>query len=251
MAAPVVPRRESSRWVIDRLTAVEFTWRWDVDVVSPLGEFLVGHGPSCVWRFGLALIKSSSLLGWGESEVAQLHHRAQVCCRLPESGALVSTPEAVVDHDVAAELEDPQPDLDEPSFDHVLGRWRILVSVEGLHPFVLRETKCFLLDLYAPRDSGLPSGWESHSQEQCWSHIIPLSRRPASTGLHTRDPTVQSFGAATVLGASEVMANGALGDRGCIIIHGAHGATSTVLRMTKVDEAMENMHFIECEVLVA
>lgn len=76
MAAPVVPRRESSRWVINRLTAVEFTWPWDVDVVSPLGEFLVGNRPSCVWRFGLALIKSSPLLGWGEFEVAHLHHRA-------------------------------------------------------------------------------------------------------------------------------------------------------------------------------
>jgi anti-sigma B factor antagonist len=43
----------------------------------------------------------------------------------------------------------------------------------------------------------------------------------------------------------------ALGERGCIIIHGAHGATSTVLGMTKVDEAMENVHFIECDVLVA
>jgi anti-anti-sigma factor len=42
----------------------------------------------------------------------------------------------------------------------------------------------------------------------------------------------------------------ALGERGCIIIHGAHGAISTVLRMTKVEEAMENVHFIECEVLV-
>jgi anti-sigma B factor antagonist len=42
----------------------------------------------------------------------------------------------------------------------------------------------------------------------------------------------------------------ALGERGCIIVHGAHGAVSTVLRMTKVDEAMENVHFIECEVLV-
>ena len=42
-----------------------------------------------------------------------------------------------------------------------------------------------------------------------------------------------------------------LGERGCIIVHGAHGAVSTVLRMTKVDEAMENLHFIECEVLVA
>jgi anti-anti-sigma factor len=43
----------------------------------------------------------------------------------------------------------------------------------------------------------------------------------------------------------------ALGERGCIIIHGAHGAISTVLRLTKVDEAMENVHIIECEVLVA
>jgi anti-sigma B factor antagonist len=42
----------------------------------------------------------------------------------------------------------------------------------------------------------------------------------------------------------------ALGERGCIIIHGSHGATESLLRMTKVDEAMENMHFIECEVLV-
>jgi anti-sigma B factor antagonist len=43
----------------------------------------------------------------------------------------------------------------------------------------------------------------------------------------------------------------ALGERGCIIIHGAHGATATLLRMTKVDLAMENVHFIECDVLVA
>jgi len=27
------------------------------------GEFLVGHAPSRVWRFGLALVKSSPLLG--------------------------------------------------------------------------------------------------------------------------------------------------------------------------------------------
>jgi hypothetical protein len=30
------------------------------------------------------------------------------------------------------------------------------VPVEGLYPFVLRETKCFVLDLYAPRGSRLP-----------------------------------------------------------------------------------------------
>ena len=55
-----------------------------------------------------------------------------------------------------------------------------------------------------------------------------------STGLHV------------LIGAAK-----ALGERGCIIIHGAHGATSTLLRMAKIDEAMENVHFIECEVLVA
>lgn len=54
--APLVPCRESSRWVIDRFAAVEFTWCWDVDVGGPLGEFLVRHGPSRVWRYRLALI---------------------------------------------------------------------------------------------------------------------------------------------------------------------------------------------------
>ena len=83
MPAPLVPGRESSRWVVNGFAAVELTWRWDVDGVSPLGEFLVGHGPRRVWRFGLALIKSSPLLGWGEFEVAHLHHRAEVCCGLP------------------------------------------------------------------------------------------------------------------------------------------------------------------------
>src|SRR5258707_14937592 len=76
VSAPLVPCRESSRWVINGFTAVEFAWRWDVDVGSPLGEFLVGHRPSRVWLFDLALIKSSPLLGWGEFEVAHLHHRA-------------------------------------------------------------------------------------------------------------------------------------------------------------------------------
>ena len=83
MAAPLVPRREVSRWVVNRFTPVEFTWRWDVEVGSPTGEFLVGHRPRSVWLFGLALIKSSPLLGWGEFEVAQLHDRAEVCCCLP------------------------------------------------------------------------------------------------------------------------------------------------------------------------
>jgi hypothetical protein len=65
MPAPLVPCRESSRRVINRFTAVEFTWRWDVDIGSPLDEFLVRHRPSRVWRFGLALIESYPLLGWG------------------------------------------------------------------------------------------------------------------------------------------------------------------------------------------
>jgi anti-sigma B factor antagonist len=40
-----------------------------------------------------------------------------------------------------------------------------------------------------------------------------------------------------------------LGDRGCIIVHGVHGAVSTVLRMTGVEAAMENVHVIECDVI--
>lgn len=47
-----------------------------------------------------------------------------------------------------------------------------------------------------------------------------------------------------------IQAAKALGERGCIIIHGAHGEISSLLRLTKVDEAMENMHFIDCDVLV-
>ena len=73
-------------------------------------------------RFSMALIESPPLLGWGEHEVAQLRDRAEVCCRLSQSRALVSAPEAEVDHHVVAELEGAQPVLDEPSFDHLLGR---------------------------------------------------------------------------------------------------------------------------------
>src|SRR6476646_7125902 len=83
ITAPLVPRRESDRWVINRFRAVELTWRWDVDVGGPLGKLLVRHGPRRVWRFGLALIKSSPLLGRRGFEVAHLHHGAEVGCGLP------------------------------------------------------------------------------------------------------------------------------------------------------------------------
>jgi len=68
-------------------------------------------------------------------------------------------------------------------------------------------------------------------------------------------PVVMDFSAVSFMGSTGlrilIEAARALDERGCIIIHGAHGATSTVLRMTKVDEALENVHFIECDVLVA
>ena len=59
------------------------TRRWNVDLGSPLGELLVGHGPGRVWRFGLALVKSPALLRRVELEVVHLHHGATVCCCLP------------------------------------------------------------------------------------------------------------------------------------------------------------------------
>ena len=47
-----------------------------------------------------------------------------------------------------------------------------------------------------------------------------------------------------------MMAAKALGERGCIIVHGAHGAVASVLRITKLDGVIENLHVIPCEVLV-
>jgi hypothetical protein len=134
-----------------------------------------------VWHFSLPLIESSPLLGRGELEVAQLHRRAQVGRCLAQSGALVAAPEAVVDHDIVPQRQDAQPDLDEPSFDHVAGRWRILVPVERLHPFVLGEAKRLLLDLDAPSGGGLPGARESHGQEQCrLPHHHPFHRHAES-----------------------------------------------------------------------
>src|SRR3954453_2459840 len=83
MPAPLVPCRKSSRWPVDRFAAVEFTRRRDVNFGRPLGEFLVRHRPARVWLLGLALVKSSPLLTWGEFEVVHLSHRATVCCGLP------------------------------------------------------------------------------------------------------------------------------------------------------------------------
>ena len=41
----------------------------------------------------------------------------------------------------------------------------------------------------------------------------------------------------------------ALGEDGCIIIHGAHGPVWTALQLSQLDERVENIHFIECSVL--
>ena len=46
-----------------------------------------------------------------------------------------------------------------------------------------------------------------------------------------------------------VRAAATLGGRGCIIVHGAHGSVETLLDLTNVERAAENLHFIECEVL--
>jgi anti-anti-sigma factor len=43
----------------------------------------------------------------------------------------------------------------------------------------------------------------------------------------------------------------ALGDKGCIVVHGAHGSAAKVLDITRPRWDSGNMHFIECEVLVA
>jgi anti-sigma B factor antagonist len=47
-----------------------------------------------------------------------------------------------------------------------------------------------------------------------------------------------------------VKAAKSLAGRGCLIIHGAHGPVWRLLELTKLEQALENMHFIECTVLV-
>jgi anti-sigma B factor antagonist len=47
-----------------------------------------------------------------------------------------------------------------------------------------------------------------------------------------------------------IVAAKTLADRGCIIVHGAHGQLSTVLQTTKIDQLLENVHFVMCDVLV-
>ena len=71
-----------------------------------------------------------------------------------------------------------QSQLDQPSFDDVLGGRRILLPIEGLHPFVLRQTKRFPLDLQAPRSSRFPCAGEPHNEEQRWLPHHHLQPRP-------------------------------------------------------------------------
>jgi anti-anti-sigma factor len=42
-----------------------------------------------------------------------------------------------------------------------------------------------------------------------------------------------------------------LGDRGCIIVHGAHGSVERVLDMTKTHWVERNIHVIGCSVLAS
>ena len=46
-----------------------------------------------------------------------------------------------------------------------------------------------------------------------------------------------------------VTAAEALGDRGCIIAHGAHGPVAKVMELTQLDTVKTNLHVIGCDVL--
>jgi anti-anti-sigma factor len=43
----------------------------------------------------------------------------------------------------------------------------------------------------------------------------------------------------------------ALGDRGCIILHGAQGSVARVLEMTQFASLKPNIHLIDCDILAA
>jgi anti-anti-sigma regulatory factor len=40
-----------------------------------------------------------------------------------------------------------------------------------------------------------------------------------------------------------------LGDRGCLIVHGAHGGVSEVIQIVQLRSIRRNLHIIECGVL--
>jgi anti-anti-sigma factor len=41
-----------------------------------------------------------------------------------------------------------------------------------------------------------------------------------------------------------------LGERGCIIVHGANGAVAKLIEITRLEETRDNIHMIGCSVLV-
>ena len=78
--------------------------------------------------------------------------------------------------------------------------------------------------------------------------VAALEPSVRAGGPLTLDVSEVTFMDSTALHAL-VTASRALGERGCIIVHGAHGAVWTLLQMTKIDEVLENMHFIPCTIL--
>jgi anti-anti-sigma factor len=48
-----------------------------------------------------------------------------------------------------------------------------------------------------------------------------------------------------------VEAAAALGDRGCIIVHGAQGSAARVLEIMQFGSLKPNVHLIDCDVLAA
>ena len=47
-----------------------------------------------------------------------------------------------------------------------------------------------------------------------------------------------------------VDAAAALGDRGCVIVHGAHGGVAKIIELTGLADTRVHIHFIGCSVLV-
>jgi len=70
--------------------------------IELLGEFVIRQVPGRVRRFSVALGKSLPLLGCLNVELSQLHIGTGDRRRSPECGALVPTPEAIVDAHIDA-----------------------------------------------------------------------------------------------------------------------------------------------------
>jgi anti-anti-sigma factor len=91
----------------------------------------------------------------------------------------------------------------------------------------------------------LPSEVDMASVDEILATIGPLAAAGGPILVDLSGVTfIDSTGLHTLVAAAD-----ALGDRGCIIAHGAHGPVAKVMELTQLDTVKANLHVIGCDIL--